>query len=154
MLNESRIDLYDYLYNLFFNVVTQNVYPMLEPQELTKSDTEDGFLVIRVGDLHDESEFSGNAYGWARCYVEAFVPPISRGRLARQKYKAFEDSINDVINQASENGGGDYYIEKGSVLSTDADEASNANNAYFTFIKSFVVHIEQEQEQNQNSTNI
>lgn len=145
MLNESRIDIYDYLYNLFYGVVTKNVYSISEPQELTKSDTTDGFIVIRVGDLHDESEFSGNAYGWARCYVQAFIPPISRGRLDYQKYKKYEDDINAVINLAGESHEGDYQVQEGSILSMDGDEASTANNTYFTFIKSFIVNISQEE---------
>ena len=143
MLKESRIAVYDYLYNLFYNVVTKNVYPMYEPQELTKSDTENGFLVIHIGDITDASEFTCQAYGWVRCYVEAFVPPMSRGRLDKTKYATFEDSINNVISDEIENGDDDTYsIEQGSLISADADETSNANNAYFTFIRSFVVNID------------
>ena len=145
MLNESRIDIYNYLYNLFFDVVTQNVYSMFEPQELTESDTEDGFIVIHVGDLYDESEFHGQAYGWVRCFIEAYIPPISRGRLDYRKYKIFEDAINSVIKSASEDNSGVYHVMEESVLSMDADESSNANNAYFTFIKSFIIQIDQEQ---------
>lgn len=145
MLRNSRIDIYDYLYTLFYDKVTRNVYSMNEPQELTTSDTKDGFIVIRVGDLNDESEFSGRAYGWARCYVEAFVPPISRGRLDFDKYKTFEDSINSAIRTATEDASGTYYIQEGSVLSMDADETSNANNAYFTFIKSFIINIDEQE---------
>ena len=139
MVNESRIDLYDYLYNLFYDVVTKNVYSMREPQELTKSDTTDGFLVIRVGDINDESEFKGQAYASARCYVEAYVPPITRGRLDYNKYKVFEDAINDVINEAMIVDDGMYYVQEGSVLSRDAQEITNANNTYFNFVKSFIV---------------
>ena len=91
----SRIDIYDYVYNLFYDVVTKNVYSMFEPQELTTSDTNDGFLVIRVGDLYDESEFTCSAYGWARVYVEAYVPPLSRGRLDYTKYQEYEDAITE-----------------------------------------------------------
>lgn len=144
MFNESRIAIYDYLYNLFYGVVTKNVYSMSEPQELTKSDTTEGFLVLRVGETVDESEFSGNAYGWVRCYVEAFIPPISRGRLDYDKYKKFEDSINAVIKQATEDNSGTYYVQEGSVLSMDAYETTNANNAYFTFIRSFIVNIDEQ----------
>lgn len=142
MLNESRIDIYDYLYNLFYDVVTKNVYSMREPQELTKSDTTDGFIVIRVGDINDESEFSGMAYGWVRCYVEAYIPPMKRGRLDFDKYKSFEDGINGVISVESDKDEGDYYIKKDSVLSMEDTESSNADNQYFLFIKSFVVVID------------
>lgn len=147
MLHESRIDIYDYLYNLFYDVVTKNVYSMNEPQELSQSDTQDGFIVIRVGDLNDESEFGRKAYGWTRCYVEAYVPPISRGRLDYNKYKEFEDAINSVIELASENEPNEngYSVQEGSVLSMDTDETTNANNAFFMFIKSFIVMIDKEE---------
>lgn len=141
MLNDSRIDIYDYLYNLFYDVVTKNVYPMRVPKELTQSDTEEGFIVIRVGGINDESEFSGQAYGSARCYVQAYVPPVSRGRLDYDKYKEYEDGINAIIKLAAEDNQGEYNIEESSIISTDEAEISNANNSYFTFIKSFVVNI-------------
>lgn len=139
MFDESRIAIYDYLYGLFHGVVTNNVYSMREPQELTASDTKDGFIVIRVGGLNDESEFAMQTYGWVRCYVEAFVPQISRGRLDYIKYKEYEDGINEVIAQAAASSDGAYCIQENDVLSTDADETSNANNSYFTFVKSFIV---------------
>jgi len=143
MVNESRIDIYDYLYNLFYDVVTKNVYSMQEPQELSASDTKDGFIVIRVGSLNDESEFVGQAYGRVRCYVQAFVPPISRGRLDFKKYKEYEDGINAVIKLATESDSGTYTIQEESVLSSDAEETSTSNNLFFTFIKSFVVIIDE-----------
>lgn len=145
MVIESRIDIYNYLYDLFFETVTENVYYMNEPQELTDTDTNDGFIVINVGSIIDESEFDGEAYGSVRCYVEAFVPPISRGRLDDEKYREFEDSINTVITLASQTDESDYYIEKGSIISLDGEETSNANNTYFTFIKSFVVVIDKQE---------
>lgn len=144
MFNQSRIGIYDYLYNIFYDVVTKNVYSMREPQELSKSDTEDGFIVIYVGDLYDESEFPRQAYGWARCHVEAFVPPITRGRLDYDKYKSFEDNINSAISDAISNPNGEYHIREDSILSSDGDITTNANNSYFTFIKSFIVDIDEE----------
>lgn len=145
MLVKSRTDIYDYLYNLFYDVVTKNVYSMAEPQELTKSDTLDGFIVIHVGELNDESEFDGQAYGWVRCYVEAFVPPISRGRLDFDLYKIYEDGINDVIERASkDDSDGIYHVEDGTTLSMDAYETTNANNVYLTFIRSFIVNIDKQ----------
>lgn len=141
MVNESRIDIYDYLYNLFYDVVTKNVYSMETPQELTQSDTQDGFIVLHVGDLNDESEFAHQTYGWARCFVEAFIPPISRGRLDYDKYREFEDAITDVIHLASDDVIDGYSVQEGSVLSMDGAETTNANNSYFTFIKSFIVNI-------------
>lgn len=141
MLNESRIDLYDHLYNLFHGTVTNNVYAMSEPQELTTSDKKDGFIVTHVGNLYDASEFSGEAYGEVRCFIEAFVPPISRGRLNYDMYKEFENRITAVIKNAAKDTESEYFIQEESVLSVEAEEVSNADNMFFTFIKSFIVII-------------
>lgn len=146
MVNESRIDIYDYLYNLLFGVVSENVYDMRVPQELTESDTTDGFLVIHVGSIVDESEFVGEAYGRVRCFIEAFVPQISRGRVNHDIYAAMENSINNIIKEQSETDDGTYYIEQDSILSMDDTEESNSDNAYFTFIKSFIVVIDNQSE--------
>ena len=143
MVEESRIGIYNYIYNLLYGIVTENVYSMNEPQELTQSDTEDGFIVIRVGDLRDESEFPLQACGWVRVFIEAYIPPISRGRLDKAKYKAMEDAINAVINEEIANGNDEHYsIEPDGIISSDIGEDSNANNAYYMFIKSFIVNID------------
>ena len=141
-MNVSRIDIYDYLYNLLFGVASENVYDMRVPQELTESDTKDGFLVIHVGDIVDESEFDGQAYGSVRCFIEAFVPQISRGRVNHDIYALMENSINNIIEEQSNVSDGDYYIEKDSIISSDDTDDSNADNSYFNFIKSFVVIID------------
>ena len=142
MMNESRMAIYNYVYGLLYNTVTRNVYSMNEPQELTESDTKDGFIVIRVGDINDESEFHCSAYGWVRVFIEAYIPPISRGRLDKAKYKTFEDGINDVINAEIENGTSENYsIQSDGVLSMDGNTDTNANNAYYLYVKSFIVTI-------------
>lgn len=142
-MNNSRIDIYNYIYGLLYGVVTENVYSMNEPQELTESDTTEGFIVIRVGDMYDESEFPLETYGWVRVFVEAYIPPISRGRLDKVKYKAFEDGINDAISAEMENGTDEHYsIQEDGFLSMEENRDSNANNAYYTFIKSFIVNID------------
>ena len=141
-MNESRMAIYNYVYGLLYNTVTRNVYSMNEPQELTESDTKDGFIVIRVGDINDESEFHCEAYGWVRVFIEAYIPPISRGRLDKAKYKTFEDGINDVINAEIENGTSENYsIQSDGVLSMDGNTDTNANNAYYLYVKSFIVTI-------------
>ena len=141
-MNESRMAIYNYVYGLLYNTVTRNVYSMNEPQELTESDTKDGFIVIRVGDINDESEFHCEAYGWVRVFIEAYIPPISRGRLDKAKYKTFEDGINGVINAEIENGTSENYsIQSDGVLSMDGNTDTNANNAYYLYVKSFIVTI-------------
>ena len=140
MITKSRMDIYDYLYDLLFGVVSDNVYRMNEPQELTESDTKDGFLVIRLDDVRDESEFSGNAYGWVRAYIEAYVPPVSRGRLDTEKYRHFEDDITRAIDDEIENGNNDKFtINSGSVVSMNGTTNSNANNSYYMYVKSFII---------------
>ena len=145
MVNESRIDIYDYLYNLLFGVVSENVYDMQVPTELTESDTKDGFLVIHVGSMVDESEFDGQAYGRVRCFIEAFIPSVSRGRMNHDIYAMFENSINQIIKEQSETDDGEYYIEKDSLISADDIEGSDDNNSYFSFIKSFIVVIDKKE---------
>lgn len=143
MIPESRIDIYNYIYNLLYGVVTENVYPMYVPTELTESDTTDGFVVISVGDVNDESEFMLEAYGQVRVFVTAYVPPMSRGRLDRTRYKDFEDKINSVIRQEIQYGSNEHYsIQTESVLSMDTKQDSNANNEYYMYVKSFIVTIE------------
>lgn len=137
MFNDSRIDIYDFLYGLFYDTVTRNVYKMGEPTENNESDTKDGFITLRVGVLNDDSEFDGDAYGWARCYVTAYVPKKSRGRIDDEKYRLFENGINTVIRLASESRDDDYYILKDSELSTDDDEISQKGNQYHIYRKIF-----------------
>lgn len=145
MVNESRKDIYDFLYNLFFGVVTDNVYDMRAPQELTTSDTAEGFIVIHVGNIVDYSEFYGQTYGRVRCYIEAFIPQISRGRVDHEIYAAMENSITSVINEQSGVRDGMFYIERDSIISADDTEDSSADNAFFAFIKSFVIVIDKQE---------
>ena len=140
----TRISLYDYLTTLFSSV-TENIYPMTEPTDTTKSDVENGFIVTNVGNVTDESEFEGEAYGWVRCQVAAFVPKRQRGRLNKELYKGFEDGILGVIaaNTGVQNTDG-YYILEDSVLSMEDNENTQQGNQYHVFIKSFVVVIDQQ----------
>lgn len=142
MMNESRIAIYNYLKPLFAGV-TQNIYSMRVPTENTDDDTKNGFIVIEVGGINDASEFGLDTYGWVRCYVTAYVPQNTRGRLNATKYAAFEDGINEVIRSllTSPQNDSPYYIMPDSVLSMDDDEDTNKGNQYNVFVKSFVVVI-------------
>lgn len=141
MFDNSRIGLYEYLYDLFYGVVTDNVYSISEPQELTESDVQDGFIVIKIDTMLDNSEFDREAYGRVRCNVYVYVPPISRGRLDFDKYKEFEDAVNNVIENARFDRNLKYLVEDGNTLSSDTFEITNADNTFFMFIKSFIVTI-------------
>jgi hypothetical protein len=117
---------------------------MGEPQELTSSDTTNGFIVIRVGNIIDESEFHLNAFGQARVYIVAYIPVRSRGRLDSDKYKEMEKAIMDVISDevANDDESKDYHIIEESLLSSDNFDSTNRDNPYHQFIKSFIVQID------------
>jgi hypothetical protein len=145
MFNDSRIDIYDYLYDLVVdNEVTENVYLVNEPQDLTTSDKKDGFVVIKAGGVNDQSQFERETYGWTRVYVTAYVPSTSRGRLDYEKYKAMENKLKTAIDTAEAQGVvNGYAIVKNSTLSMDGATMSTANNLFYTFVKSFRVLIVQ-----------
>lgn len=143
MVNESRLDIYSYIYNLLYGTVSNNVYTMNEPQELTESDVNDGFIVIRVDSVYDNSEFRSETYSQARVFVEAYVPPKSRGRLDKTKYKAFEDAITEAIVDEMNEGTDEHYtILSDGILSIDDVDFTNANNAFYLYVKSFIVNID------------
>lgn len=143
MVNESRIDIYDYLYDIFYGYVSNNVYQMYNPQELTESDKQDGFLTIELGGINDESEFTGEAFARVRAYVTAYVPPMSRGRLDGAKYKTFENDITAAIKNEIQYGTNPHYsIQEDGILSMDDLDDSNANNIFYTYTKTFIVTIE------------
>lgn len=147
MFNDSRIGIYDYLYDLIVNnEVTKNVYMVDEPQDLTTGDKKDGFVVIKVGGVNDQSQFDLETYGWSRVYIYAYIPSTSRGRLDYNKYKAMENKLNALIRQVSEQGSvGGYTIVQNSTLSMDGVKMSTANNLFYSFVKSFRVFITQQQ---------
>lgn len=143
MIDESRIKVYDYVYDMLYGRVSENVYQMYKSQELTESDKTDGFIVISVGAINDDSEFDRDAFAWCRVFVEAFIPPMSRGRLDEDKYELFENGINTAINEEIEFGESEHYsIQSDGILSTDDFDDSNANNIFYKYIKSFIVIIQ------------
>lgn len=143
-MNDSRIGIYEYIESILTSV-TENVYLMNEPQELTDSDTTEGFIVIRVGDLVDAGEFRDSTFGYATVFIECYVPPITRGRLDVAKYRQMEADVNAAIRRAAEEDtDGEYYIVEDSILSADSNAENNANNAYYMFLKSFIVEINNE----------
>lgn len=142
MIDDSRLGIYDYVESLLVDSVTENVYLMNEPKELTEDDENNGFIVITVGEFNDDSEFDGEAYAWARVFLEAYIPAMSRGRLDKSKYEAFENDINNVIKSESiSNNNGVYWIQEDSFISIDTVRESNPNRTFFMFIKSFVVMV-------------
>ena len=146
MIDKSRIAIYDYLYSLLYGVVTNNVHSMGEPSETTDDEAENGFVVTQVGDIEDESEFDGSTYAWARCYVYAYVPKKSRGRLNKRKYKEYEDAILAVIKNAETQGNENYFVMPETTISMDENDNTMKGNQYSIFVKSFVVVIDKQQD--------
>ena len=142
MIDDSRLGIYEYIENLLVPNVTENVYLMNEPKELTEDDETNGFVVIEIGEVSDESEFKGEVYASARVYIEAYVPSMSRGRIDKAKYRAFEDGINEIIETESRtDNNGTYWIQEDSSLSIDAISESSTNSTFYMFVKSFVVMV-------------
>jgi hypothetical protein len=114
---------------------------MRVPTENTESDTKDGFIVIQVGGIKDESEFGLDTFGWVRCYVTAYVPQKKRGRLDAEKYAMFENGINAAIRTLVEAPQNDspYFVQSDGILSMDDEEDTNKGNQYNVFVKSFIV---------------
>lgn len=139
MIDVSRIDIYDFIANKL-KVITRNVYSMGLPTENTQSDIENGFLVIKVGDLNDDSEFECEAKVWARCYVSAYVPKkAKRGTLDKALYKSYEDAINAFVQSEQSNVGDGFYILSKNILSMDDEETTSKGNQFYVFVKSFIV---------------
>lgn len=142
--DSSRIPIYDFLSEILAGV-TDNIYSMTLPTETTKSDIEDGFIVTNVGNINDDSEFEGEAYGWVRCTVTAYISKKTRGRLNKTLYDAYDKGITAAIKaHTGRVDEGDYYILEDSVLSMDDNENTVKGNQYHAFIKSFVVVIDQQ----------
>lgn len=113
---------------------------MSVPTDNTESDTKNGFIVVKVGNVKDESEFACNSYAWARCYVTAYIPKKTRGRLNKALYQTFEDGIENVImSEIDTPTSNDFSILEDSVLSMDDEEQSEKGNQYHVFVKSFIV---------------
>lgn len=137
----TRIGVYNYLYDILFGVVSDNVYLANPPQTLTESDLKDGFIVIRMASLMDEGQFLGEAYGSVRCYIEAYLPPKTRGRLNDEMFEEYERSIDMALKEAIERGDKTYAIELGDALSAELIETNNMDNIFNVLAKSFIVTI-------------
>lgn len=143
MVKESRTAIYDFLKPLFTSV-SQNIYPQRVPTDNTSDDTENGFIVIEVGDIRDESEFDLQTFGWVRCSVVAYIPQKTRGRWDEPKYKVFESGINTAVRNAIDNPDrtSPYAIQSDGILSSEDIEDTQKGNQYSVYIKSFIVTID------------
>ena len=143
MLDESRIDVYDYIYELLSNSIEEGIYLMNVPKELTEDDVKDGFIVLNIHEIADNSEFDRQTYAGVRCFIQAYVPTKSRGRVDEAKYKSFESSIDEIIYNEIDNGSNDKYtILSDGIISGDDVINTSQGNTFYIYTKSFIVVID------------
>ena len=63
-MSVSRKDLYSYVASMFVGVV-KGIYKHM-PTALSPDDIANGFIVLRMGNIDDSSEFYGNTYAKTR----------------------------------------------------------------------------------------
>lgn len=138
MSDISRISVYEFACGMFSSLGV-NVYSMEVPQSLdTATDIASGFIVIRVNNIYDNSEFVGNTYATSRVLVEAYVPAKTRGRVDATKYKALQDKINIIVKEYCEKVNQDYVVSEDSILNYD-DTFINNTTEFFMYVISFTV---------------
>lgn len=138
MSDISRISVYEFACGMFSSLGV-NVYSMEVPQSLdTATDIASGFIVIRVNNIYDNSEFVGNTYATSRVLVEAYVPAKTRGRVDATKYKALQDKINIIVKEYCEKVNQDYVVSADSILNYD-DTFINNTTEFFMYVISFTV---------------
>lgn len=138
MSDISRISVYEFAYGMFSSLGV-NIYSMEVPQSLdTATDIASGFIVIRVNNIYDNSEFVGNTYATSRVLVEAYVPAKTRGRVDATKYKALQDKINIIVKEYCEKVNQDYVVSEDSILNYD-DTFINNTTEFFMYVISFTV---------------
>ena len=138
MSDISRISVYEFACGMFSSLGV-NVYSMEVPQSLdTATDIASGFIVIRINNIYDNSEFVDNTYATARVLVEAYIPAKTRGRVDVTKYKALQDKINAVVKGHCEKVNQDYVVSADSILNYD-DTLINNTTEFFMYVISFTV---------------
>lgn len=140
MIDARRMPIYRYVQSLFEGKVTDYVYPMGIPTNLTDEIANGGFMVINVGDIQDRSEMMLSCYAQTRVMISMYITPKSRGRLDPSLYEDYEKKISETLIEESHKRGGKYIVDMDSLLSTDADY-NNAGNVFFEYMISFVVKI-------------
>ena len=141
-MSVSRKNLYSYVASMFVGIV-KGIYKHM-PTALSPDDTTNGFIVIRMGNIEDSSEFYGNTYAKTRIYVECYVPDVNtsttNGVMSTTKYDAMQQSVDDKIDAECEKVNQTYTISRESILSSD-DTYVNKAVSFMVYITSFQVII-------------
>jgi hypothetical protein len=139
-IDARRMPIYQYVHSLFYKKVTNSIFPIEIPTGLDDKEKSKGFMVIRMGNIRDKSEFDLNAYATVRVTVEMYIPPKTRGRVNDTAYSEAEEKITSIIENEIETPTGKYSISSDGILSTDTIYDEN-DNMFFVYMKSFVVSI-------------
>lgn len=141
-MSVSRKNLYSYVANMFVGIV-KGIYKHM-PTSLSPEDTTNGFIVIRMGNIDDSSEFYGNTYAKTRIYVECYVPDVNtsttNGVMSTTKYDTMQQAVDDKIDAECEKVNQTYTISRESILSSD-DTYVNKAVSFMVYITSFQVII-------------
>jgi len=141
-MSVSRKNLYSYVASMFVGIV-KDIYKHM-PTALSPEDTTNGFIVIRMGNIDDSSEFYGNTYAKTRIYVECYVPDVNtsttNGVMSTTKYDTMQQSVDDKIDAECEKVNQTYTISRESILSSD-DTYVNKAVSFMVYITSFQVII-------------
>lgn len=141
-MSVSRKNLYSYVASMFVGIV-KGIYKHM-PTALSPEDTTNGFIVIRMGNIEDSSEFYGNTYAKTRIYVECYVPDVNttttNGVMSTTKYDAIQQAVDDKIDAECEKVNQTYTISRESILSSD-DTYVNKAVSFMVYITSFQVII-------------
>lgn len=140
-IDARRTPIYKYIHSLFNGKVTDYIYPMGIPTNLTEEAQAGGFMVINVGDIQDRSEMTLSNYAQTRVTVQMYVTPKGRGRIDTELYEEYETKIFDILAVEAEKRGEKYIIDLDSILSTDDVYNKDGNNVFFLYIASFVIKI-------------
>ena len=141
-MSVSRKNLYSYVASMFVGIV-KGIYKHM-PTALSPEDTTNGFIVIRMGNIDDSSEFYGNTYAKTRIYVECYVPDVNtsttNGVMSTTKYDTMQQAVDDKIDAECEKVNQTYTISRESILSSD-DTYVNKAVSFMVYITSFQVII-------------
>jgi hypothetical protein len=141
-MSVSRKNLYSYVASMFVGIV-KGIYKHM-PTALSLEDTTNGFIVIRMGNIDDSSEFYGNTYAKTRIYVECYVPDVNttttNGVMSTTKYDAMQQAVDDKIDAECKKVNQTYTISRESILSSD-DTYVNKAVSFMVYITSFQVII-------------
>lgn len=141
-MSVSRKNLYSYVASMFVGIV-KGIYKHM-PTALSPDDITNGFIVLRMGNIDDSSEFYGNTYAKTRIYVECYVPDVNtsttNGVMSTTKYDAMQQAVDDKIDAECEKVNQAYTISRESILSSD-DTYVNKAVSFMVYITSFQVII-------------